>query len=149
MKQITILVFLACSWFLSVAQMEVLKENSWTVKWNKKVLLTATGENENANTRKLKKTELSKKYFLEIIYKEADPVKAKEWKRSFLFFGDTENELLRKDSTLNVKIAATELKRIFGKQKRIRIYTLSIPTDPDLAARVRVRRVHICTLKFQ
>ncbi|MBL7741753.1 MAG: hypothetical protein JNK14_21215 [Chitinophagaceae bacterium] len=146
MKQVTIILFLTCSWFLSVAQMEVLKENSWTIKWNKKVLLTATSENESANTRKLKKTELSKKYFLEINYKEADPVKAKEWKRSFLFFGDTENELLRKDSTQSVKIAAAELKKLFGKQKKIRIYTLSIPTDPDLAARVRVRRVHVCTL---
>ncbi|MBL7744750.1 MAG: hypothetical protein JNN00_14860 [Chitinophagaceae bacterium] len=129
--------------------MEIVKENSWMVKWNKKVLLNAHSENETANTRKIKKTELSKKYFLEITYKESDPAKEKEWNRSFLFFGDTENELLRKDSTRNVKITAAELKKLFGKQKKIRIYTIAIPTDPDIAARVRVRRIHLITLVLQ
>lgn len=129
--------------------MEVVKENSWTIKWNKKVLLQTSEENETANTRKIKKADLSKKYCLEIIYKESDPAKEKEWKRSFLFFGNTDNEVLRKDSTLNIKIPAAELKKLFSNQKKIRIYTMAIPTDPDLAARVRVRRVHLCTLELQ
>ena len=129
--------------------MEVVKQDSWKVKWNKKVLLDATRENETANTKKIKKADLSKKYLLEITYKESDPEKEKAWKRSFLFFGDTDNELLRKDSTRNIVITAAELKKLLGTQKKIRIYTLVIPTDPDLAARVRVRRVHLCTLLFQ
>lgn len=129
--------------------MQVVEENSWQIKWNKKLLLDASKENESANTKKIKKAELDKNYCLEIIYKEADPKNKKEWTRSFHFFGDSENELLRKDSTWNVNIPAAELKKLLGDQRKIRIYTIAIPTDPDLAARVRVRRVHLCTLEFQ
>lgn len=108
--------------------------------------MEAGNENEAINTRNIKRADLSKKYCLEIDYKESDPAKEKEWKRSFLFFGDTENELLRKDSSRNIKITAAELKKLFGDQQKIRIYTIAIPTDPEIAARVRVRRVHIATL---
>lgn len=149
MKRSFFILSLAFSWLLSQSQMEVMKEDSWKIKWNKKVLLEASSENEAANTRQIKKAELTKNYCLEISYKESDPVKEKEWNRSFLFFGDTDTELMRKDSTRSVKVAAAELKKIFGNQNKIRIYTIAIPTDPDLAARVRVRRVHLCTLELQ
>jgi len=149
MKRSLFILSLAFSWLFSQSQMEVVKQDTWKIKWNKKVVLDASRENEKANTKKLKKAELSKKYFLEITYKESDPAKQKAWKRSFIFFGDNDNELLRKDSTRNVTISAAELKNLFGDQKKIRIYTMAIPTDPDLAARVRVRRVHLCTLELQ
>ena len=129
--------------------MEVIKQDNWKIKWNKKVILNATTENETKNIKKLKKAELSKRYSLEINYKESDPAKEKAWNRSFLFFGDNDNELLRKESVRNVTLTAAELKRLFGDQKKIRIYTMAIPTDPDLAARVRVRRIHLCTLELQ
>lgn len=142
---------LSFSWLFSLSQskMEVIKENSWTIKWNKKVLLQTSRENETDNIKKIKKADLSKKYYLEITYIESDPAKEKERKRSFLFYGNTDNKVLRKDSTLEIKIPAGELKKLFNGQKKIRIYTMAIPTDPDLAARVRIRRVHLCTLELQ
>ena len=147
MKKLFLLLSLIGTYMFSEAQTQ--KTDSWKIKWNKKTILDAAKENETANTKKIAKAELSKKYCLEIAYKESDPAKEKEWNRSFLFFGDTDNELLRKDSTRNVKITAAELKKLFGDQKKIRIYTMAIPSDPDLAARVRVRRVHLCTLELQ
>jgi hypothetical protein len=148
MKRSFFIISLAFSWLLSPSQMQALKEDSWTIKWDKKVMLESRSENEAANTKKIKKDELAKNCFLEIIYKESGPAKEKEWNRSFLFFGDTDAELMRKDSTRNVKIPAAELKTLFNDQKKIRIYTIAIPTDPDLAARVRVRRIHLCTLEL-
>ena len=88
----------------SQSQMEVIKQDNWKIKWNKKVILNATTENETKNIKKLKKAELSKKYSLEINYKESDPAKEKAWNRSFLFFGDNDNELLRKESVRNVTL---------------------------------------------
>jgi DNA segregation ATPase FtsK/SpoIIIE-like protein len=149
MKRSFFIISLALSWLFSQSQTEVIKEDSWKIKWNKKVLLEAHQSNEKTNTKKIKKTELSKKYSLEVAYKESDPAKEKEWNRSFMFVGDNDNELLRKDSTRKVSITAAELKKLFANQKKIRIYTIAIPTDPDLAARVRVRRVLLCTLELQ
>jgi hypothetical protein len=149
MKRSLFILSLILSGLFSQSQMEVVKQDNWKIKWNKKVVLDASSESESKNTKKLNKAELSEKYCLEIAYKESDPAKEKALKRSFLFFGDNDNELLRKDSTRNVTITAAELKALFGSQTKIRIYTMAIPTDPDLAARVRVRRVHLCTLELQ
>jgi hypothetical protein len=149
MKKSIFILSLTISWLFSQSQMEVIKQDTWKVKWNKKVILESSRENETANTKKINKAELSRKYCLEIAYTASDPAKQKEWKRSFLFFGDNDNELLRKDSTHSITLTAAELNNLFGDQKKIKIYTIAIPTDPDLAARVRVRRVHLCTLQLQ
>lgn len=129
-------------------QAQSLHAGSWEIKWNKKIILETGKENEAVNIRKLKSSDLKKKYFLEISYKESDTQKEKEWKRSFIFSDENDSELLRKDSTRNIKIPAAELKKLFGNKKKIKIYTLAIPTDPDLAARVRIRRLHLCTLEL-
>lgn len=104
-------------------------------------------ENKDNNTQKVKLAELKNNCFLEVAYKE-NPAK-KDWKRSFLFFDENDNELLRKHSTTSTKISGTELKKLFAGKKKIVIYTVSLPTNPDLAARIRVRRVHLCTLELQ
>ena len=146
MKKLSLLLSL-CSLTLLV-QAQKLSADSWKISWKKKVIIETTLENESANTRKIKSSDLAKNYILEISYKEGDVKKQKEWKRSFMFFNETDNELLRKDSTGDWKVTATELKKIFGGKKKIKIYTMALPTDPNMAARVRVRRVHLCTLEL-
>jgi len=123
------------------------QSDSWKIKWNKKTILETGQENKDDNTRKVKLAELKDNCFLEVTYKEKPP--QNEWKRDLLFFDEGDNELLRKDSTPSAKIPGTELKKLFADKKEIRIYTVSLPTDPDLAARIRIRRVHLCTLELQ
>ena len=109
-----------------------------------------TGEtNESANVRTIKASDLKKNYVLEISYKEVDVAKEKEWIRSFMVFDESDQQLLKKDSTRHIKITSAQLKKLFGDKKKIKIYTIAIPSDPDLAARVRVRRMHLCTLQLQ
>jgi hypothetical protein len=123
-------------------------QDSWKIKLNSKVVLAATAEDEAKNTRKIKRTELNTKGSLEVLYKASKP--NTEWIRSLMFYGETDNEVFRKDSvTGTTKIKLVTLKEMFGTEKKIRIYTISIPSDPNLAARVRVRRVHLCTLELQ
>jgi len=122
--------------------------DSWKVCWNKKVLLKTGKEDETANTKKINAADLNKKYSLEISYKESSDKDLKDWKRSILFFNESDNPL-RKDSTRSVKLSAAELKTLFGDKKKIKIYTVAIPSDPNRAAQVRVRRVHLCTLELQ
>jgi len=123
-------------------------QGSWKIKWNNKLLLSASAENETANTKALKKTDLSKNTFLQIDYKETDASK-KDWVRYFLFFDENDNELLRKESIKTLKLSSAELTKLFGDRKKLRIYTVSLPSDPELASRVRVRRMHLCTLELK
>lgn len=149
MKKLVFLFSLAFGSILGFAQTRSGSQDTWTIKWNKKTLLQASKEDESANTKKIKQTDLSKNYCLEISYREADPAREKTWNRAFMFFGDTDTELLRKDSTRSTTITAEELRKLFGDQKKIRIYTVAIPSDPELAARIRVRRVHMATIELQ
>ena len=141
--------FLSLGLTYMLLQAQNAQPDSWKIKWNKKVILETSKSDEAANIRKIKSADLKKNYVLEILYKESDPKKEKQWNRSFLFFDESDNEILRKDNTRNAKITAAELKKLFGNKKKIKIYTIAIPTDPGLAARVRVRRVHLCTLELQ
>ena len=147
MKKIILLIALVSLHMFLQAQKA--QPDSWKITWNKKVILETSKSDETANIRKIKAADLKKNYVLQITYKESDPKKIKEWNRSFMFFNESDNEISRKDNTRNWKITATELKKLFGDKKKIKIYTIAVPSDPDLAARVRVRRVHLCTLELQ
>ena len=122
------------------------RSSSWTVKVNKKTILSASIESEKANLRKLKQSEWKKNGYLEVAYRET-PVK-KGWSRSIFLVDENDNDLLRKDSVSNFKVSLAELRKTFAGSSRIKIYTTSIPLDPELAARARVRRVHLCTIEL-
>ncbi len=117
--------------------------NSWRVKLNNTLLLAANKEDEKANTRKVKLTEWKKNGWLAISYTESE---LKTWIRSFLFFDEKDNQLLAKDSTTFAKIPVATLRKLFTGKKELRIYTIVAPVDPNIA--IRIRRVHLCTLKL-
>ena len=142
MKNLILLLTFLSTVFVSQAQ------DSWKIKLNKKVLLSATAEDEVKNIKKIKSVELNKPGYLEVLYKEM-PVKT-GWQRSLLFFDENDTELWRKDnSKAATKISNAILKKLFTGKNKIKIYTISLPTDPNKAAAVRVRRVHLCTLELK
>ena len=140
MKNLLLLLVFLSSAFISQAQ------NSWKIKLNQKVLLSTSTEDEAKNSKKIKRIELNKPGFLEVLYKEM-PVKT-GWQRSLLFFDENDTELWRKDSSTS-KIPNAIFKKISAGKKKIKIYTISLPIDPNKAAAVRVRRVHLCTLELK
>lgn len=121
-------------------------QDSRKVKLNNKTILNTTNEDEAANSKPITAAEWANNGSLEVCYKEKKP--QKDWRRSIFFVDENDNELIRKDGVTKVKISVAELKQAFAGKKQIRIFTISLPTDPDLAARVRVRRVHLCTLEL-
>jgi hypothetical protein len=116
------------------------KTDTWNIKWKGEVILSATAENEKEN---VKSVVLDDATVLVVRYKEG--VAKADWARSILIFGEGDNELMRINNKA-AKIGGEELKKAIGNNKTIKIYTVSLPTDPEMAARVRVRRVHLCTL---
>jgi hypothetical protein len=141
MKQILLINVLFFCYLFSSAQ------NSWKLRLNDTTLLVASKEDEKTNSKKINVSEWEKNGMLEITYYNATG--DKDLKRSILFLDENDNELIRKEDVSRVKISSKELKKIFTGRNEIRIFTIAIPADPELAARVRVRRVHLCTLELK
>jgi len=116
---------------------------SWKIKLNNTLLLSTTHEDEKLNSKKIKLADWKKTGTLEVSFKESEP---DFWWRSFLFYDEQDNELYRKDSTTLYKMPLATLRKIFHGKKEIRIYTTVAPKDPNFA--VRIRRVHLCTLRL-
>ena len=141
MKRIALILTLIASGLAGHSQ------QSWKIKLNGKVLLAASVENETSNTKKVKISTLDKTGTLDILIKEGKPMEG--WKRSLLFFDENDNELYRLDSTKGTtRIKNTQIKKRLNNSKKLKIYTVSLPTDPNKAAAIRVRRVHLCTLEW-
>lgn len=133
---------------LSLAAFVVNAQDSWIIKLNNKSVITASKEDEDANVKTINRSELKKAGSLQVFYKEAEPKIG--WKRSILLFDENGAELSRIDSlTAKSKLSTATLKKGFQGKSKILIYTISLPTDPNLAATIRVRRVHLGTLELR
>lgn len=118
------------------------QNDSWKVTHNAKVRLSTSEENE-MNSIEVRAAELNKKGLLSIAFKEGVPQAG--WQREIMVFDPADNDLLKQKGSL-LKVQNAELKKLFGESKTLMVYTMSLPKDPNLAATVRVRRVHLCTL---
>jgi hypothetical protein len=117
--------------------------DSWKVEHNGKSKLKASSENTAKNIITITKGDLKKGGALVIAYKEAG--KQKDWVRSITLFDEKDNELLKEESIL-LKVPNNQLSLLAGKNKIIKVYTWALPTDPAVAATVRIRRIHLCTI---
>lgn len=138
MKKILLITSLFLSGLITHAQ-----DGKWKIKMNGKTLIYTGTEDEKINTKKIKFTEWRKPGYLEISYLESD---TSFWKRSFLFVDETDNQLFSKENTTKVKIPLSKFRKLFAGKKELRIYTVASPVNPNIA--IRIRRVHLCTLKL-
>lgn len=121
-------------------------QDHWTVLHNKKKMLNATAEDTTANQVVLKHGDLKKWGSLRIRYTEMPERTA--WKRSLLLSNAGGAELQRA-SKKKLHIRNRILRNWARQNRRLFIYTTSIPTDPAVAATVRMRPVHLCTVMLQ
>jgi hypothetical protein len=139
MKKIFFIISFLITGFFTSAQ-----NDSWKIKLNGKLILSADREDKIANLKNIKVTEWKKPGFFEIVLKEAFPDK---WLRSFQFQDEQETELLRKDSVTSFKIPGAALYKLFKNKKEIRIYTTTDPKSPMMMAPSHI--VHLCTLRLK
>ena len=119
------------------------QSGSWVIKLNNKTILSTRLEDAQKNSRKIKAADWKKPGKLEIIFREDDK---NTWIRSFLLVDASDNEILRKDSTIHASINLADLRKLFAGKKQLIIYTTIAPLDPNIA--IRIRRVHLCTLQL-
>jgi hypothetical protein len=132
---------------ITMLALAVHAQDTWTIKLNNKTIITGKSD-QKVNTKQVKRSELGKPGSLQVIYKQSPPQTG--WKRSILLFDENDVELSRIDSlTAKSKITSATLKKGFEGKKEIRVYTIALPTDPAIAAAVRVRRIHLGTLELK
>jgi len=136
-----LLLFLFSALFLPA-----LAQDSWTVKWDGNAILQASGEDEKKNTVRLTPSSLDQRTSLILEYSQGE--KRAGWERTIMLVDDRDKVLVKKKGSV-FSISNTGLKSLFKESRVLHLYTVSLPTDPDLKVRVRVRRVHLCTLVLQ
>jgi basic membrane lipoprotein Med (substrate-binding protein (PBP1-ABC) superfamily) len=136
-----VLVFLLC--FIAVSS---LAQDSWKASLDKKVLLNTSDEDEKQNILKISAGDLIKSKNFTLNYKESTPQKG--WERTIRLYDEKDNEL-KKQIGMKLSLKTSQLKALLSQYKTVKIYTINSPTDPKLKERVRIRRVHLCTLILQ
>jgi hypothetical protein len=121
-------------------------QDKWIVHVNKKAVLEANEESVEKNQVRVKAADLKKANNFVLTYFE-NP-KQKGWTRSIMIFDSMDKELKRIKGT-KLSLTNSNLLSLLKKHKSIQLYTWSIPDDPALKARIRVRRVHLCTLVLE
>lgn len=130
----------ACLWTFSQTEIR------WNVFHDKRKLFSSSIENEEQNNLTVKPSDLKSGGNFIIMYSDANTTDKKgEWKRTIGIYTSADKELYRKDST-TLKIPDLQLKKMLQENRAIKVYTWSLPKDPKEAARVRIRRVHLCTI---
>lgn len=125
----------------------VIAQDSWKVKLNNKTLVATNDTDDKKYVKKVTSKEWKKNGSLEVSYKREEAIRD-GWIRTFYLIDENGNEVIQKDSTDKLKISLKELRKSFAGKKKIEIYTIVRPTDPEVAMRVRIRRVLLCTLEL-
>lgn len=131
---------------LTFLNVHAVQQDCWTVTHNNKLLLQVSKEDETANLVPVNKKALKKSGHLTVNYTENN--KQKDWVRTIALVDENGNELLKQSGTV-LKVGNAKLASLANIYKTIKIYSWAVPSDPQLAATVRVRRVHLCTLTLK
>lgn len=129
--------------FLLLLTAAVSAQQSWQVVLHKKTILTGKEVNEEKNIKLIRSSDWKKNGYLEVRFRE-EP--ASNWNHTFLFQDAEGNDMLRRDSTIYVKIPTSLLRKSFAGKKQVRIYMVIAPSDPMIMA--PARRIHLATLKL-
>lgn len=131
---------------LLVTSVVIQAQDSWKVCLNGKTIFSTGTEDAEKNIISIKSSALKKRNSLVVQYKEAQ--KRPDWERYIAAVIDNGHEASRQKLS-TFKLKNETLLSLFKNSKLVKIYTWSLPTDPGLQAAVRVRRIHLCTLRLE
>ena len=128
--------------FLSMAQ----SQENWTICYGKKSILKKVAENKEKNSFTINKSSITGNAKLTIQFHAVDTAN----NITLMANLDNGNNVKEWDYTgKTFSITASELKTFIGPNKKLEFYYRSIPKDPEKAAVVRIRPVHVCTITLK
>ena len=101
---------------------------------------------DGKNVITIPKTDLEKTGFLWINY--SDKATLRGWKRNIVLVDENGQEVFKRGGSL-CKVGNSFLRDMNKNNNTLKIYTWALPADPLEAAKIRVRRVHLCTLNLK
>lgn len=117
----------------------------WKIILDKKTIFSAKQEDEQRNIDTVSLSGIKPNKNFTIYYSETINHSKKSWKRIIGVYNEEDKELIRKEA-VPLRLNTSQIRKWLIDNKKIKIYTWSLPKDPKEAARVRVRRVHLCTI---
>jgi hypothetical protein len=144
MKQVLVLI----PAFLLLAVLKSVANDSCIVLLNKQVVFKGTVE-QPAAVASIKSKSLRSNDRITIVYHTEN--ESRGWRRTFYVQDSTQENMetieLGKQSG-SVTISATVLNAMKEKKKPVFIYTISLPKDKTMAARIRVKTLFLCKIEW-
>ena len=119
---------------------------SWKVYLGKKNILTGTAEDTSKNFISLKKADLTNNSRFKVEYIEPKNSATKGWVRTIALMDSTSAVVAQRDSSNALEFYNKDVLRILWSRKKVSFYTWAAPADPAMAAAIRIRRQHLCTI---
>jgi hypothetical protein len=119
---------------------DTLPKPYWQIDLGKKSVIKTGNESKETNHIVLTKDQTEQS--LTIAYYDEDP---SLYVRSIMITNAEGNTIYRKEGATKVTLSAKEFAALWQNNNTLDIQTFGIPSDPDLAARIRVRPRHLCT----
>ena len=141
MKTISFLLIFIFISLMSFAQ------DTWKVYHNKIEILNTGKSDPVQNNIPVKQSDLSAPGLFIVSYIEEKP--QKNWIRHLVVYNAAENILIQKKGDSMLQLSNETLKDLLVKNGVIKVYTWTLPADPELATRIRVRRIHLCTVELK
>ncbi len=119
---------------------------SWKVYLGKKNILTGTAEDTSKNFISVKKADLTNNGMFKIEYTEPKNSATKGWVRTIALMDSTSAVVAQRDSTNALQFYNKDMLKILWSRKKVSLFTWAAPADPAMAAAIRIRRQHLCTI---
>ena len=123
------------------------KYDSWEIFHNRREVASFNLKKETEDEKKvlLLNRALEEPGFFIITYTPA--AEYADCTRNFVICDSTGKELRKFDNLgSQLKMLNDDIARLIGDRQKIKIYSWAIPSDPKLAASIRVRRILLCTI---
>ncbi|MBI1341977.1 MAG: hypothetical protein GC171_03475 [Terrimonas sp.] len=141
MKKTVLIIFSITLTVITMAQ------DSWKVYCGNKQLLKTATSDESKNIIRLGGENFGDKDAFIIHYSEKSP--QKDWKRIIAVFDAKDNELKQVEGASSFNIPMPALVSLLKEKGTLKFYTWALPNDPELAARIRIRRIYLCTVEMK
>jgi|APDOM4702015248_1054824.scaffolds.fasta_scaffold41967_2 hypothetical protein len=122
---------------------------NWKIVLNKKAILTASGQEDTLkNKLQLKKSDLANNNIFKIEYNEPKNSTTKGWVRTIVIMDTTSAVVVQQDSVSLLQLYNKDLMKLLWSRQKVNVYTWVKPLDPGMAAAIRIRRFHLCSIEL-
>ncbi len=122
---------------------------NWKIVLNKKAILTASGQEDTLkNKLQLKKSDLANNNIFKIEYNEPKNSTTKGWVRTIVIMDTTSSVVVQQDSVSLLQLYNKDLMKLLWSRQKVNVYTWVKPLDPGMAAAIRIRRFHLCSIEL-